>query len=34
MRFRTSTACQRHRKFGACAGVKLERGVERVGSSE
>jgi hypothetical protein len=27
-------SCQRHRKFGACAGVKLERGAERVGSSD
>ena len=26
--------CQRHRKFGACAGVELECGVERVGSSK
>jgi site-specific DNA recombinase len=26
--------CQRHGKFGACAGVKLERGAERVGSSD
>ena len=26
--------CQRHRNFGARAGVKLERGVERVGTSE
>jgi putative transposase len=28
------TVGQRHRKFGACAGVKLERGAERVGSSD
>ena len=28
------TLCQRHRKFGARAGVKSERGVERVGSSK
>ena len=27
-------SCQRHRKFGARAGVELERGVERVGSSK
>jgi transposase len=28
------TDCQRHGEFGACAGVKLERGVERMVSSE